>query len=109
VSGRWLLLRRLDALWAVPSAAVREVHRGDDGTIVTLGSSSSLQADEVLSMTPELVLRGVPSCLALQPLAGLAVWQGEPVLCIDPTAALPPALRRRAATDTTEERDARDP
>jgi hypothetical protein len=102
VSGRWLLLRRLDALWAVPSGAVQAVRPGPRGTLVTLRSSRSLQADEVLTMAPELSLRALPTCLDPQPLAGLAVWRGQPVLCVDP--ALPPPL---LLPPTGEEADAR--
>ncbi len=98
--GRWLLLRRAGALWAVPSGAMRGLRWLGRGAEVTLGDSSSLQADELLEMASRLEPRRFPGCLAASApsgLLGVAVWRGEPVLCVDPAAAAPPALLGNSA------------
>jgi hypothetical protein len=93
VTGRWLLLRRLGLLWAVPSGAVRAIRREVGGAAVELADSTWLQADELLEMTPALRPRQLPSCVAAAGagVAGLAVWDGAPVAVLAAGAA-PPAL-----------------
>jgi hypothetical protein len=94
VSGRWLLLRRAETVWAVPSKLVVAVHRRAGGAAVELRGSSSLHAEELLEIASALELRPVPGCLPSPPgaVAALAVWRGEPVLCLDPAGPLPPVL-----------------
>jgi hypothetical protein len=100
VSGRWLLLRRADTVWAIPSDVVRAVHRNLAGAEVELRDSSSLQAEQLLAIAPALDLRPIPSCIPEPPcaVAGLAVWQGQPVLCLDPAGTLPQVLLESPTT-----------
>jgi len=100
VSGRWLLLRRAEMVWAVPSDVVRAVHRRRKGAEVELRDSSSLQAEELLEIASTLDLRPIPSCIPEPPgrVAGMAVWRGQPVLCLDPAGTLPPVLLESPTT-----------
>ena len=94
MSGRWLLLRRASALWAIPGAAVRHVHRRGDGAEVELLDRTWLRAERLEEVAGDLRRRSFPSCVSGDPcgVAELAVWRGEPVLCVDPARALPAVL-----------------
>jgi hypothetical protein len=92
---RWLLLRRHGVLWAVPSRDVVEVSRAGEGAAVRVADSIWLQADELLEMTTTLEPRPLPSCAGMfetGALAGLAVWEGVPVVVLAEGAAPPAAL-----------------
>jgi hypothetical protein len=83
---------------------VRRLGQGA-GARVVFALSSSLQADELLGMASHLDRRRFPECVAagsLGAVASLAVWRGEPVVCLDPAAPLPPALLASALAEGTD-------
>ncbi len=94
----YLLLRRGGGLWGIANAAIDGlVRRGADYRITIGGNGSGggvLAADEILGVVEDLRIRPLAPAVRRfwpQPVAGLAVHGGEPVVVVDP-GRLPAAL-----------------
>lgn len=87
----WLLLRRDGSLWGLRRSALATLC---SGSRLELRDGRRLAADEVLGLTAALEPHDLPRCarrFGALGVAGLALFEGEPVLLVDP-AAPPPCL-----------------
>lgn len=90
----WLLWRRHRALWAVPVGAVKAISQA--GTPEIQLAKGVLPADEVLGVVSNLVPRPAGEVLAaFWPFAcaGLAVFQGQALVMLEPGAPPPPLCK----------------
>jgi hypothetical protein len=96
VSPELVVVRRAGALWGVPAAAVAAIERGPEGVTVRLAGGRELGAEAVVGLSGEVSVRGLapPVRRRLPPaVAGLALWNSEPVAVLGVAAA--PAGGRR--------------
>jgi hypothetical protein len=107
----WLLLRRRGGLWGVRRGALDQVVRSplrgtqeggaDEPPRIALAGGGELLADEILTLTAQLAEHPFPR--GAEPFLraryhGLAVWQDQPVILLDPDAP-PPACLNPATPD----------
>ena len=92
----WLLVRHREALWGLRRSSLGNLSTAARGNWIELTDGATFEVDEILTLAPSLRPRPIPVFATLfidARLAGLAVWNDQPVALLDPGASLPACFR----------------